>query len=313
MTINDFISDWHSSSPYIVAHTSGSTGEPKEIRLLKSDMEVSARATNRYFGISASSVLALPLSPDYIAGKMMIVRALLAGCRLLQLPVSKTIALSEHVDFISVVPMQVPSLLDNDPSLIGNVLIGGAPLPDTMRADLLRKGLRAFIGYGMTETCSHIALQPITESTPNGVYHAMPSVTFDTDDRGCLVINAPHYSWRRLVTNDVVELVNPTSFRWLGRYDNVINTGGIKLLPEQIEQYIRSIYPDIPPFFITSQPDHLLGQAVILVLQSDPHISADAVAARLAALTFPKGYRPKRILTIPQIRFTTSGKPLRQL
>ena len=102
--INDFIREWESDCDYIVAHTSGSTGTPKEIRLPKSDMRVSAKATNSRFGITRRSVIAAPLSVDYIAGKMMCVRAIEAGCELLEMPVSNKVIIDRRIDLLAIVP-----------------------------------------------------------------------------------------------------------------------------------------------------------------------------------------------------------------
>lgn len=173
-TLSDFLCEWDNSSPFIVAHTSGSTGTPKEIHLLKEDMRRSARATNSFFGIDSNSVLGIPLSMDYIAGKMMAVRAIEAHCRLLELPVSNRIELPEDVDLLSVVPSQAAVLLNNEPSLkrAGCLLIGGAPLDISTEQRLFGAGVEAYVGYGMTETCSHVAFKAGRELGRNLPRHA---------------------------------------------------------------------------------------------------------------------------------------------
>ncbi len=297
-TIADFMREWESDSSYIIAHTSGSTGAPKEIRLLKSDMLASASATNDFFGIGPASVLALPLSPDYIAGKMMAVRAWLAGAVLLELPVSNNIVLDRDVDLLAVVPSQIPSLLANGSiNNVKNLLVGGAPLPDDLSARLIAGGVRAYVGYGMTETCSHVALRHVGD----GMYHAMPGITFSQDERGCLVIESDRFSWRRLVTNDVVQLADDGRFCWLGRADNVIISGGLKIHPELLEAEIRHLFPDMPPFYITKEPDQRWGEVPVLVTEPGAHvITTDILKLRLSD---PR-HTPARIISIPALPVT---------
>ncbi len=307
-SISGFLEEWQSDKEYVVAHTSGSTGTPKEIRLLKSDMTTSAMATNRFFGINKDSVLALPLSTDYIAGKMMVVRAQIAGCRLIELPVSNTVNISEKTDFIAVVPSQIHSILDNPraPELVGNILIGGAPLPERLAAQLVKHRLRAWLGYGMTETCSHVALRKVGDEE---IFRAMPDVSFDRDSRNCLVIKSEKFSWKELVTNDVVRLHGNTGFEWLGRYDNVINSGGIKLHPEILEKDIRKYIPDIPPFYLTGEPDEKWGQALVMVVENPPADLFD----KLKALLQDKKTMPKRIIPVAELPKTAQGTKIRRI
>lgn len=302
-----FLREWNDGRDYVEAHTSGSTGTPKTVRLLKSDMRLSARATNAHFGIVASSVLALPLSVAYIAGKMMAVRALEADCRLLLLPQHRVLDLDDaaHMSLLAVVPAQVPSLIRNPrwASKIENVLIGGAPLEADAEQELTHCGYCAWASYGMTETCSHVALRPLGTD----VYTAMPGVTFDTDD-GTLAVNGP-YSWRRLVTNDLAELVSPTQMRWLGRADNAINSGGVKLLPERLEvllgPYMRH------PFYITGREDHVWGQAVTLCIESADVVDVDAVMAECRRV-LPRYGVPRSVEVVPAFERTSSGKIIRR-
>lgn len=303
-TVADFIRQWRDATDYIVAHTSGSTGEPKEIRLLKSDMAASARATNAFFGITGSSVIGLPLSVDYIAGKMAVVRSLLVGCRLLELPVSNDLHIESRIDLLSVVPSQVDSLI-SDPRLadkVGAVIVGGAALSPARREALVATGVRAFASYGMTETCSHVALCDMADG--NDGYRAMPGITFSVDARGCLVVEAPAFSFRRLVTNDIVTLVDSSSFTWRGRYDNVINSGGIKFAAEELERLYSPFITE--PFYVTSVPDDKWGEAIAVVVEGDTS-SADAM---LAVLRDNIGHRrcPKKIIAVDSLERTSNGK-----
>lgn len=292
-----------------MAHTSGSTGKPKEIRLLKADMRASARATLAYFGLDSSSTLAFALSPDYIAGKMMIVRAEEAGARLLALPVSNTVQLDEDVDLLAVVPSQLESLLAR-PECVGhikNLLIGGAAPSPQQCAQLTALGCKAFISYGMTETCSHVAIADAADA--ERVSHAMPGITFGLTADGRLAINCPAFSFRYLETNDLVELLSPTSFRWRGRADGVINSGGLKLLPEELEALYAEVLPH-ETFYVTAEPDDKWGMAVVLVVQADA-AEAPMIAARLRERIADHRRLPKHVYAVASLPHTATGKLLR--
>ena len=307
-TVEDFRTEWDNSLPYVVAHTSGSTGVPKEIRLPKSDMLRSAEATVRRFGISRDSVLGLPLSVDYIAGKMMCVRAWISGAELVTMPVSNRLVIDRRYDLLAIVPSQVDSLIESDsnPTLCGNIIIGGAALDENRRRALIERGFNAYQTYGMTETCSHVALQDISDESK--LYRAMPGISFETDPRGCLVIIAPGFSFGRLVTNDIVDLVGVSSFKWLGRYDNVINSGGIKIAAEQLETEISPIISC--PFYVTAAPDEKWGEVPVVVAVCSQG-ECDSILARLKA-NIDHRRCPKKIVAVNQMDYTANGKIIRK-
>ena len=185
-----FIVEWHNEKDYITAYTSGSTGKPKEIKLLKSDMALSAQATCVFFNINNDSVLLSPLSTDYIAGKMMVVRAMMSGATLHIANPSRTVSLDgyRHIDLLPIVPAQLEHILScSDRSVIRNLLIGGGALSPAQETLISQSGINAWLSYGMTETCSHVAIRKISENTTE--FKALPGITFDTDKRGCLIIN----------------------------------------------------------------------------------------------------------------------------
>ncbi len=314
--VADFLDEWYSSSDFVCGHTSGSTGAPKPVKLLKRDMEASARLTNDFFSIDYRSTLLLCLSPDYIAGKMMLVRALLSGADLLVVPPSSQplATISEPIDFVAMVPAQVVETLDSVEqtarlACVKNLIIGGAPLAPDTEVRLSDLSVVAYATYGMTETVSHVALRRLGD--PAGVYRAMNGITFSTDDRDCLVIHAPHFSTQEFITNDVVRLDGPSAFCWIGRYDNVINTGGVKVFPEQVEQKIASL---LSPrrFFITAIPDVKWGECVTLVIEGEPF--AEKVEGTLLATIRERVTRyeyPRRVVYLPHFKETSSGKVIR--
>ena len=310
MTTDEFISQWLDSRDFIEAHTSGSTGAPKAVRLAKADMRASARATNGFFGLTEGSLFVSPLSPDYIAGKMMIVRALEAGGEIVMLPPSNHFEMPEaDVALLAIVPSQVPWLLERgDSARVRNIIIGGAKLDDSMRRALVDAGFNAYETYGMTETCSHVALRHVSGE----VFSAMPGVTFSTDARGCLEIDIPNMSVKRVVTNDIVELHSEKEFRWLGRFDNVINSGGIKIFPEELEERIARLVPRevCGEFYIVGRRHDVWGECVCMVFVGDGS-TADDIARRLSA-GLPHTHVPKVYERVDALPRTSNGKIIRR-
>lgn len=268
--VYQFIAEYLSDEPAVVAHTSGSTGEPKEIHLKKADMEASAKLTNDFFGLNSDSLFYLSLSPRYIAGKMMIVRALQCGASICEEKPSNTPLANydgcRRISLAAFVPSQIQYLLNNPEklALIDAMIIGGGVLAPRLEHWLAEYGANAFTTYGMTETCSHVALAPASKIAMP--FKALGDITFSVDNRNCLVIDAPHLSEKRFVTNDVVDLIDNKNFIWRGRFDNVINTGGIKIFPEEIEQKITPLIPTIR-FFITSQPSEKWGEEPVIAFE----------------------------------------------
>lgn len=305
-----FIEEWRSPLPYIEARTSGSTGEPKLIRLAKSDMVISARATIDFFNLTPSSLLYLPLSPDYIAGKMQIVRALEAGCSLICEPPSNNPNIAADsgitISLLPLVPSQVRSLIDRPlHPHIDNIIIGGAPIDPALEKDILLGGLSAYATYGMTETCSHVALRRIGCE----FYSALPGFSFSTDKRGCLVIHSSRMSFSSLVTNDIVTLHDSHSFSWIGRYDNIINSGGVKISPEEIEKLIAPCFPTDINFYATSRQSEKWGEELVIVISSN-QVAPDLISTLRSLLGPLKA--PKEIIFDSDMQFTPSRKIIRR-
>ncbi len=308
---SDFLTEWRSSKEWVTAHTSGTTGVPKEIRLLKRDMIASAEATCAFFGIDSRSVLLSPLSTDYIAGKMMVVRAEISGATLIQETPSMRPLSQDYgcdIDLLPVVPAQLAALLDN-PMLarVRNLLVGGGAI-DPVMEDRLRDldGVKVYVSYGMTETCSHIALRDVTAG--HDYYVTLPGITVESDDRGCLVARLPHFSIGEVVTNDVVEILDECRFRWLGRVDNVINSGGIKLHPEIIERRLAGIVD--ADFFVTGRPSERWGEELVMYVEGECDAEDVIEKARLRVDRFSV---PKEVICVRRFDRTNSGKVIRRL
>lgn len=302
-----FLNEWRNSNNHIKAHTSGSTGAPKEISLAKADMEVSAQATNKFFEIGSKSTLFLPLSPDYIAGKMMLVRAEIAQCTIIVKQPTNNIEplVGQSIDLMSVVPSQCSYLVENPQRWKGlkNLIIGGAPLMWELEQQLLDMPWNGYATYGMTETCSHVALRRIGQK----IYKALPGIEFSVDNRNCLVINAENYSFKRLVTNDIVDLLSPSEFYWLGRADNIINSGGMKLYPEQIESELAKHIT--LPVMIRKIADSKWGEAPEIVIET-PYITSGIVnkIREICQQYLPKATHHAKITCMNKLPRTENGK-----
>ena len=305
-----FLQEWYNDTPCIEGHTSGSTGVPKTIALYKSDMQASARLTNSFLKIDAQSTLLLCLSPSYIAGKMMIVRAMEAGAHLVVVPPSSSPLKDVNVpiDMAAMVPMQVYETLrtpagEESLSHIRTLLVGGAPLDEAVERQLTALPNDVFVTYGMTETVSHVALRKVGER----LYTAIGDVRFATDSRNCLIIHAPQLSGNTFVTNDVVEIVDERHFVWLGRYDHVIMSGGLKFCAEQLEAKIAPILTE--RFYITSASDERLGQRIVLVIEGKPYneLAMEQLQEGLSQL-LSRYEQPREVRFVEKFAETSSGK-----
>lgn len=304
----NFLDEWNNSSDFVEAHTSGSTGTPKAIRLDKADMIRSATLTCNHFGIDSRSLLLSPLSADYVAGKMMIVRAIVADAEIvIQKPSNRVTLPNRTIDLLTVVASQLPYLIESGQlSHVRHLIVGGGAIPTSVENELCSCAVDAWATYGMTETCSHVALRHI--SAKEDFFTALDGVTFSIDDRNCLIINAPDFSFSPIVTNDIVDLIDNRQFRWLGRADNAIVTGGKKVFPEDIERKISAAI-EIGDFYITSRPSAKWGEEIILVTDNYD-IDDNTLLARLRT-ALVSHERPKAIVKT-HIDKTSSGKIIRR-
>ncbi|GAA3577602.1 AMP-binding protein [Snuella lapsa] len=297
-----FLLDWTDNNDYLEVKTSGSTGVPKPIRLSKEAMRSSAMATGYFFNLKPGQKALHCLPTGFIAGKMMLVRALMLGLEIdvVQPEANPLASVNADYDFCAMTPFQVAASLDNLDT-IKTLIIGGAPVGTTLVKALKEKKVQAFETYGMTETITHIAAKPVNGPLADSCFKVLPNVSITQDSRGCLVINAPRLSKAPVITNDIVKIHTPTAFEWLGRYDNVINSGGIKLFPEQIEAKLQDKIKQ--RFFIASEPDENLGARVILVVEGTKPVNIPQLFSGLN-----KYETPKHLYTVPKFAETPSGK-----
>ncbi|RIW15101.1 acyl-CoA synthetase [Algoriphagus lacus] len=312
-----FCMAWLSGQQEFSQFTSGSTGLPKKIELNRSQMIASAKATGAFFKTNSKTKLLCCLNPEYIAGKMMLVRSMVWNCPvvLVEPSADPLKGLKENFDFVAMVPLQVEKslqVIDETNSLksFENLIIGGAPISDSLKRNLVDQGIHAWQTYGMTETVSHIALAKIEEGPLE--YQTLSGVEIGQDDRGTLWIKSPMSGLEKIQTNDLIELKSETSFFWLGRADFVVNSGGIKLFPELLEQkseaFIQEVFPDCRYFFL-GEKDPTLGEKLVLVLEtkSPDQKKAEVLRNRLKSI-LEKFEVPKEIYFSKGFELTESGK-----
>lgn len=300
--IGDFLLEWTNDRDVVEVRTSGSTGVPKIIKLKKQAMVASALATGNYFNLEPGNTCLHCLPAHFIAGKMMMIRAMILGLELTTVePLSRPMFNKDTVfDFASMVPIQLDKTL-NFVDNIKLILVGGAAVSKRLVSKLNSVQSAVFETYGMTETITHIAARRLNGISKSKYFTTLPSVMVSQDERNCLVIKAPYLSDEPIITNDVVELISETEFNWLGRADHIINVGGVKVQPETIEEKLHSKFES--RYFITSENDSKLGEHVVLVIESDKF--------EISASTFDdleKFEVPKNIYFISKFVEKTPGK-----
>lgn len=268
--VEAFLKEWYNKELFITVRTSGSTGTPTTMYLEKKKMIVSAEKTLKYLNISPGCTALLCLSTDTIAGKMMIIRSIVGALKLIVGPLNSSPLKNcdEKIDFIAMVPMQVQAELENEPEklrAIQSCIIGGGPISQKLEGSLRVNKISVYHTYGMTETISHVAMR---KAGFNGkkIFRAIPGILFSVQDDN-LIIHYPEIGIDALQTNDIVRLISETSFEWIGRSDFIINTGGVKINPEEVETLLSSYFNF--PFFISGIPDEKLGQKLILVVEAE--------------------------------------------
>ncbi|HQA75111.1 MAG: AMP-binding protein [Flavobacterium sp.] len=300
--VGDFLLDWFDNSDSIEMMTSGTTGIPKIITVSKQAMVNSALATGDFFDLTPGDRALHCIPIKYVAGKMMLVRAMILGFDLEF--VAPSLNPLENVDgnfdFVAIVPLQAQHSL-KELKRVKKIIIGGAKINTILEKQLLKLPVHVYETYGMTETITHIAAKRVGDKA----FKVLPNVTISYDDDKCLVIHAPRISDDIIYTNDIVELVNENQFVFLGRKDNVINSGGIKLIPEIIEDKLAGRIEG--NYFITSKEDKKLGHKVVLVIEGEKQPIDESIFDVL-----DKYEKPKEVLFVKQFKETNTGKLIRK-
>ncbi|MFN8277903.1 MAG: AMP-binding protein [Chitinophagales bacterium] len=307
--VRDWCNEWITHDSFTLK-TSGTTGAPKQVRHQKDAFIASAKRTNDFFGIHEDSLLMLALPVSGIGGRMMVVRAAVARCRLLCVIPStnpiENLAISESISLAAFTPMQLHGILAHPHtalSQIQQIIIGGSPLDANLEQALLGLNLKAWESFGMTETLSHFALRQLGETA----FTALGDVTFSQDQNDCLVVHDEAIHFLPIVTRDIIEWISDKQFRWKGRIDFMINSGGIKLHAEELEEKLKPVINR--NFFISGEKDPVLGQKVVLTIEG-PH--DEELEQRIQTTdALGKYEKPKEIRFVPMFQRTASGKVLR--
>lgn len=314
MTLDDFLTEWNNESDMIFVHTSGSTGNPKPMYVEKKRMLNSARITCDFLGLCPGDTAFLCMPLDYIAGKMLVVRSIERKLNLVSVSPSghplKDISLSfDKPSLAAMVPLQVYNSLNVAAEAetlrsFTHLIIGGGAIDDELAKALSSFPNHVWSTYGMTETLSHIALRRLNGDSASEWYTPFDSVDVSQNEDGCLVIDAPLVHDGKLVTNDIAELKDG-KFRILGRKDNVICSGGIKIQMEEVERALRPYMES--NFMITKRSDKKFGEIVVLITENDNIAEVEAICKRV----LPKYWCPHDYLHVESIPLTETGKPAR--
>jgi len=311
--IYSFLKLWFDKSSTITVNTSGSTGTPKTIQLSKKAMRHSARMTNSYFGLQPECTALLCMPATFIAGRMMLVRAIVGGYNLLTVEPSANPFqnIKQDIHFTAITAYQLSHAIDTIKMLsIRHLLIGGSSVNNQTQELLQSLHTNCYESYGMTETCSHVAIRPLNGSIRSNHFHTLEGVHIRSNEQGCLCIDAPKLLKSEIQTTDLVEIINPSTFRWLGRRDQIINSGGIKINPVFVEQKLASILN--VPYFISSQPDDVLGQKVILLIESEIFTSNQLAQLKTyMQATLTRYEQPKEIFLLTRFCYSETNKVLK--
>jgi O-succinylbenzoic acid--CoA ligase len=312
-----FILQWLSPAKYMEVRTSGSTGSPKTFLALKEKMINSALMTGDFLGLQQKERCLLCLPVDFIAGKMMVVRAFILGLDLTAMKPTGNPLLDIEGTFAlaAMTPTQIHNILETGQTRklekIDHLLVGGAPLGRRLEDHLARLDNHTYHTYGMTETFTHVAMKRLNGTGKQDRFHAMKGISFSQDHRGCLVIHAPALADLPVVTNDIVKLTGDSSFEFLGRYDEVINSGGIKVHPGHIEDKLSPYL--VNRYTISSVPDEKLGEKVILVIEGSKMESGELARLReVFRKVLSKAEIPREIYWMEHFPVKASGKTDRQ-
>ena len=306
-----FLIDWLTGKDEIKTTTSGSTGIPKTITLKKKYIKNSAKTTIDFFRLQEGNNIFLSLPVKYIAGKLMIIRALEGKMNLYAVEPSLTPVLEDvSIDFAAMTPSQVAALLETEKGKnflkkIKTLIIGGDKITAALEEKLQSLQTNIWHTYGMTETITHIALRKVNGKNRSKYFTPLPGVSLSLSSDQRLIIDAPHIGVRFLMTNDMAELNDDNTFAIKGRKDNVVISGGIKLFPEEIEKKIEKVIPY--PFYFTGITDEKLGNKLVMIIESKQPLNTGNIFNKIKPL-LSKYELPKEIIVKQSFEKTVSGK-----
>jgi len=312
-----FIEEWETGSEHFLQHTSGSTGKPKQIEITRSQMIASALLTIEALKLQPGDNCLLCLSPQYIAGKMMIVRAILNKMNIIAVEPSlnPVVHLSPDIHFAALTPMQMYHILQDHATkkklnTFDKIILGGGAVSYSLQQVIEDLKPEVYSTYGMTETVSHIALKKLNGIDKSNYYYAFEGIELNQDNRDCLTIKGPVTNNQKVITNDRVQLLNNRQFEWLGRVDHMINSGGVKIQSEKVGRKIEKIFShlNLPNrFFIAGIPHEAVGELVTLFIEGTINeIQRSNILKELDQLE--KYEKPKELIIVPNFIETPTGK-----
>jgi O-succinylbenzoic acid--CoA ligase len=307
----------------VVLATSGSTGTPKGAELSADALLASARASLSRLRARPGDRWLCGLPTHHISGLGVLVRSLAAGVT----PVVRSRLDADTVDravgrcgYLSLVPTQLRRLLDSGAPLAGfkAILLGGAAIPPGMLDEAAAAGVRVVTSYGMTETCGGC------------VYDGVPldGVRVAAGADGRIRVSGPVlFSGYRLapeltgaaldegwfVTSDLGGIGADGRLRVRGRADDVINSGGEKIVASEVEHALRGC-AGVRDAVVVGTPDPHWGQRVTaLVIPADPSDPPSLARIREhVRASLPRYAAPQALLVVAEIPMLASGKPDRQ-
>ena len=337
MTYQEFISEWNNDAQTIHVQTSGSTGAPKKMNVRKDKMIESAKMTCNFLALQPGDTALLCMNLDYIGAKMMVVRSLVRQLRLIQVaPSGHPLATVDvPITFAAMVPLQVYNSLQVPEEReklrqIKHLIIGGGAVDDVLAAQLHDFPHAVWSTYGMTETLSHIALRRLNGLESSSWYTPLQGIKVTTNADDCLVIDAPMLCDSPIVTNDMAEIratstsegQDALAFRIIGRRDNVINSGGVKIQMEELERLMRPFLT--MPYMVTKRKSEKFGEIVVLMVEKEGDDEGATVEEKselpilraihkLLHRALPRYWEPRLYLSVDRIPMTETGKPNRAL
>ena len=321
-----FCREWLRGKKSFTLHTSGSTGSPKPVIIERSQMQASARMTATALGLGKGDKALVCLNTAYVAGKMMLVRGFEIGMEMIIMtpranPLT-AMGADDHFHFTALVPMQLKTILEETPEKLAilhgmkAILVGGGLVNHTLENALQGIHAPVYSTYGMTETVSHIALRRLNGKDKSDVYEVLEGIEIGSDERGCLKIKGAVTGHHEIITNDRVTISDSKHFRWLGRIDHVINTGGVKVQAEMLEEAIEKIFAQLQiqrKFFVAGLPDERLGEKVVLIIEGkDVGISVEQPLRQLLSEITHAYAIPKAVYYLPSFYLTPTGKIARE-
>ncbi len=303
-----FLQEWFDTKDYIEVRTSGSTGAPKIYHAKKKFMVQSAIRTCSALGLCAGDSVLLCMPLQFIGSKMIVVRALVAGLDLycVQPSLHPMQDISFSPDFVSMTVQQAAVSLKDSKQRQAlmksrHLMLGGMAVMPELEKEFQDFPNTVWLTFGMTETLSHIALRKLNTKEKSPYFTPFSDVKLSLTQDECLIIDAPFVCEEVLVTKDRAELLEDNRFRILGRVDNVVNSGGIKIQIEEVEEKLAPYLNQV--FQISAVRHEELGEQLVLLTEE----ACEDWKEKCKVLS--KYERPRLHILLSKLPLTDSGKP----